>query len=35
MREKDSLAVDWIIWSMRWVWLACLLLFTFFNPRIG
>jgi signal transduction histidine kinase len=32
MREKDSLAVDWIIWSMRWVWLACLLLFTFFNP---
>jgi signal transduction histidine kinase len=32
MREKDSLAVDWVVWSMRWVWLACLLLFTFFNP---
>jgi signal transduction histidine kinase len=32
MREEDSLAVDWVVWSMRWVWLACLLLFTFFNP---
>jgi signal transduction histidine kinase len=32
MREKDSPTVDWIVWSMRWVWLACLLLFTFFNP---
>jgi signal transduction histidine kinase len=32
MREEDSLAVDWIVWSMRWVWLACLLFFAFFNP---
>jgi len=32
MREEDSFAVDWVVWSMRWVWLACLLLFTFFNP---
>jgi len=32
MREEDSLVVDWVVWSMRWVWLACLLLFTFFNP---
>jgi signal transduction histidine kinase len=32
MREKDSLAVDWVVWGMRWIWLACLLLFTFFNP---
>jgi len=32
MGEKDSLAVDWVVWSMRWVWLACLLLFTFFGP---
>jgi signal transduction histidine kinase len=32
MRKEDSLAVDWIVWSMRWVWLACLLLFTFFDP---
>ena len=32
MREEDSLTVDWVVWSMRWVWLACLLLFTFFNP---
>jgi signal transduction histidine kinase len=32
MREKDSLTVDWVVWSMRWVWLACLLLFTCFNP---
>lgn len=31
MREKDSLGVDWIVWSMRWVWLACLLLFIFFG----
>jgi signal transduction histidine kinase len=32
MGEKDSLAVDWVVWGMRWIWLACLLLFTFFNP---
>ncbi|MFB0533479.1 MAG: histidine kinase [Anaerolineae bacterium] len=32
MREKDSLAVDWVVWIMRWVWLACLLLFTYFDP---
>ena len=32
MKERDSLAVDWIIWSMRWVWLACLLFFAFCNP---
>ncbi|MDH4136064.1 MAG: histidine kinase, partial [Anaerolineae bacterium] len=32
MREEDSLAVDWVVWSMRWIWLACLLLFTVFNP---
>ncbi len=32
MREEDALAVDWVIWSIRWVWLACFLLFTFFNP---
>jgi hypothetical protein len=32
MREDDSLAVDWVVWSMRWIWLACLLLFTYFNP---
>ena len=32
MREKDALEVDWVIWSIRWVWLACFLLFTFFNP---
>jgi signal transduction histidine kinase len=32
MGEKDSLAVDWVVWSMRWIWLACLFLFTFFNP---
>lgn len=34
MREEDSLAVDWVVWGMRWVWLACLLLFTFFNPTM-
>ncbi len=32
MREKDSLAVDWIVWGMRWVWLACLLFFTLSEP---
>ena len=32
MREEDSLAVDWVVWGMRWVWLTCLLLFTFFDP---
>jgi len=32
MGEKDSLAVDWVVWGMRWIWLACLLLFTYFNP---
>jgi signal transduction histidine kinase len=32
MRKEDSLAVDWVIWSIRWVWLACLLLFAFLNP---
>jgi len=32
MRKEDSLAVDWIVWGMRWVWLACLLFFTFFEP---
>jgi len=32
MRKEDSLAVDWVVWSMRWVWLACLLFFTFFGP---
>jgi signal transduction histidine kinase len=31
MREKDALAVDWVVWSMRWVWLVCLLFFTFFG----
>jgi hypothetical protein len=31
-KAQDSLAVDWVVWTMRWVWLACLLLFTFFNP---
>ena len=35
MREEDSLTVDWVVWSMRWVWLACLLLFTFFDPTRG
>jgi len=35
MREEDSLAVDWVVWGMRWVWLACLLLFTFFDPTRG
>ena len=32
MRKENSLAVDWIVWGVRWVWLACLLLFTFLNP---
>ncbi|HID64725.1 MAG TPA: hypothetical protein EYP49_18560, partial [Anaerolineae bacterium] len=32
MREEDSLAVDWVVWGMRWAWLACLLFFAFFNP---
>jgi len=32
MREEDSLAIDWLVWSMRWVWLACFLLFAFFDP---
>jgi signal transduction histidine kinase len=32
MREKDALEVDWVVWSMRWVWLACFLLFAFFDP---
>jgi len=27
--------VDWVVWGMRWVWLACLLLFTFFDPTRG
>ncbi len=32
MREDNSLGVDWVVWGMRWVWLACLLLFTLFDP---
>jgi len=32
MGKEDPLAVDWVVWGMRWVWLASLLLFTFFNP---
>lgn len=35
MREEDSLAVDWVVWSMRWVWLACLWFFAFFYPYRG
>jgi len=31
-KVQDSLAVDWVVWSMRWVWLALLLLLTLFNP---
>ena len=32
MGKEDPLAVDWVVWGMRWVWLVSLLLFTFFNP---
>lgn len=32
MKKEESLAVDWIVWGMRWVWLACLLFFTLFEP---